>query len=365
MENETDASLADTPTLTATAAETDTDADSGPDVGTDAGAAEPAAADTGVGESPSLKWWTRRGHGRPGRLEVWYATMTDRETGTGVWVHGETVAPNKDVGGPVTSHGWVALFPADGEPVWARTGITEGDPAADADSRPSATYRSEGLELGPAGTAGEAGELSWQIHWDSSDQQGLATFPRWAWEREALPAAQVVPAPSLEVSGWVDHAGRRYDINGHGQVAHIFGHGSAERWGWLHADLGDGDVIELVTAVSTRPGLNKLPPMSFLRMRVAGYDWPTTRVASWGLRTKLDLPTWTVHGRTQGVEVDIEVVQPPERCVSIDYTDPNGDTATCTNTERADLRLRLRTQSGVEREWVLDGTAHAEVGRRP
>ena len=89
-------------------------------------------------------------------------------------------------------------------------------------------------------------------------------------------------------------------------------------------------------------------------------------MASWGLRTRLDLPTWTVRGRTQGVEVDIEVTQPPERCVSIDYTDPNGDTATCTNTERADLRLRLRTQSGVERErWVLDGTAHAEVGLRP
>ena len=160
--------------------------------------------------------------------------------------------------------------------MWARTGITTGEPGLGDDGQPSATYRSEGLELGPDGTSGEAGDLSWQIDWDASHQRGLATFPRWAWEREALPVLQAVPAPSMEVSGWVDHAGRRYDIDGHGQVARIFGHGSAERWGWLHADLGDGDVIELVTAVSTRPGLKKLPPVSFLRMRIGGHDWPDT-----------------------------------------------------------------------------------------
>lgn len=342
MQNESDASLAEEPTV-----------DDSPTEGAD------------DADSPTMSWWRRRWHGQPGRLEVWYATSTDRETGTGLWVHGETVAPTTEQGGPVTSHGWIALFPADGEPVWARSGITEGDPAPDDMGRPSASFRCEGLDLGPNGTEGEAGGLSWQIRWDATGQRRLATFPRWAWEREALPAAQVVPAPSMEVSGWVDHDGRRHTIDGHGQVARIFGHGSAQRWGWLHADLGDGDVIELVTAVSTRPGLRHAPPVSFLRMRVDGYDWPRTRVASWGLRTNFDWPTWTVRGRTQGVHVDIEVVQPPERCVSIDYTDPNGDISTCTNTERADLRLTLRTQSGVQRSWVLDGTAHAELGLRP
>jgi hypothetical protein len=329
-------------------------------------------------EDAGQQWWARRWRGQPGRLEVWYATLTDAATGAGLWVHGETVAPTQQQGGPVTSHGWAAWFPADEPPVWGRTGSTEGDPGAGPDGTPERTFRCEGLALGPHGStgtagivgagegdSGETGELRWDLRWDSSAQQGLATFPRWAWDREALPAAQVVPAPSMEATGWVEHGGRRHEVSGHAQVARIFGHGSAERWAWLHADLGDGDVVELVTAVSRRPALRNLPPLSFLKVRVGGQDWPSARLACWGLRTRLDLPTWTVRGRTHGVEVDIEVVQPPQRCVSIDYVDPDGDTATCTNTERADLRLRLRTPSGVEREWVLEGTAHAEVGRRP
>ena len=40
----------------------------------------------------SADWWAPRWRGQQGRLEVWYATATDTETGTGIWVHGETVA---------------------------------------------------------------------------------------------------------------------------------------------------------------------------------------------------------------------------------------------------------------------------------
>ena len=90
MQNDTDASAAGAPAVVP--------------MPTDGDAAEPIV-DTGAGDQPSSTWWARRWRGQPGRLEVWYATMTDRETGTGVWVHGETVAPTKDQGGPVISHG--------------------------------------------------------------------------------------------------------------------------------------------------------------------------------------------------------------------------------------------------------------------
>ena len=71
MQHETDAGPAGTPTVEDT-----------PTL-IDEGAAEPIV-DSGAGGSPSSKWWARRWQGQPGRLEVWYATMTDRETGTGV-----------------------------------------------------------------------------------------------------------------------------------------------------------------------------------------------------------------------------------------------------------------------------------------
>ncbi len=316
---------------------------------------EPAAA--------ASEWWAPRWKGQKGRLEVWYATATDDETGTGLWVHGETVAGTDD-GSGVASHGWVALFPPDAGPVWQRTeSVPEATTQTAAEGEPG--FCADDLRIDPTGTEGHTADLSWEIDWDASDQQPLATFPRWAWERELLPGAQVLPAPSMPVSGWVDHDGQRHRINGTGAVARIYGHGSAQRWAWLHADLGNGDLVEVVTAVSRRSGLSKLAPITFLRMRVDGYDWPATRIASWGLRTTLGLPQWSVKGRTQGFEVSIEVTQPADRCVEIEYTDPDGSTATCTNTERADLALSVRSQSGTERTWRLDGTAHAEVGLRP
>src|SRR5690606_1889851 len=70
--------------------------------------------------------WDRRWRGAPGRPEVWYATFTDRATGTGLWLHGEMVAPTD--GSPPTRLGWAALFPPDGPPSWHRTGTTVGAP---------------------------------------------------------------------------------------------------------------------------------------------------------------------------------------------------------------------------------------------
>ena len=347
----------------------------------DSDAARSTTEDGGPGATGPMAgqdWWAPRWKGQAGRLEVWYATATDAETGAAVWIHGEVVArtdaakenpqvqgdANTRGDGPVVSHGWAALFPADGTPRWERTAVHEGATTAGAED-PHPGFHAEDLRIDDTGSAGSAGDISWNLSWDASGQRGLATFPRWAWNRELLPAAQVVPAPALEVSGTVVSEGTEHRIEGHGQVARIYGHGSAERWGWLHADLGDGDLIELVTAVSRRSGLSRLQPITFLRMRVGGMEWPATRIASWGLRTSLGLPVWSVTGRTQGFEVSIDVTQPHERCVTIDYTDPDGSTATCTNTEQADVVVELRTQGGTERRWELTGTAHAEVGRRP
>lgn len=344
--------------------------------------AQQGVDDAGTGERDeedpdTAALWRPRWDGRRGRLEVWYATMTDESTGTGLWVHGETVAPTAaaaddpadgaadgaEDGPAATAHGWIAVFPPDGPVEFARS---DSSPAAARDQAPSSTgFESEAMYIRPDGTEGEAGELSWRIEWDASDQEPLYTMPRWAWKRELLPAAHVVAAPSMPARGWVSLAGERTEVQGHAAAARIYGHGNARRWAWLHADLGDGDVIELVTAVSTRPVLGSLPPLTFLRMRIGGQDWPRPRIACWGLRSRLDLPTWTVSGRTGGVEVDIRVTQPEERCVSVDYADPDGSTATCTNSESADLRLELRWQDGRSRVWEVEGTAHAEVGVRP
>jgi len=55
----------------------------------------------------------------------------------------------------------------------------------------------------------------------------------------------------------------------------------------------------------------------------------------------------------------IRVDQHPDRSVSLAYTDPDGDTAVCTNTEQADIHIEID-----DRRWSVLGTGHAEVGLR-
>jgi len=303
-----------------------------------------------------------RWRGQAGRLEVWYTTLTDPATGTGVWIHHELVAPSD--GGTAREHGWAAVFPKGEPPALARF-----TPAAE--PAPGAVFASADIELTPEHLRGEAGTLSWDLRSDGSAQAPIFTFPRWAWERELLPAAQIVPAPGEVFNGTIRYGDSVLElVDAPGATARIYGHGNAKRWAWLHADLGGGDVCEVVAAVSTRPGLDRLPPLPFVRLRVDGAEWPRTGplLAAARLRAKIDLPTWSVRGRIGGRLLHIEVTQPPEATIAVDYEDPDGVPAVCHNSERSSAVITLSRRNGAgwkpEREWRLDGTAHAEVGLR-
>lgn len=76
-----------------------------------------------------------RWRGDAGRLEVWYTTLTQPATGTGVWLHTELVAPTA---APAYVHGWAAVFPLDAEPVWERFG-----PRPAVDLTPNELHNSE------------------------------------------------------------------------------------------------------------------------------------------------------------------------------------------------------------------------------
>jgi hypothetical protein len=294
---------------------------------------------------------SRRWHGTRGRMEVWYDTFTDPDTGAGFWLHHELVAPTD--GGAAHAHGWAATFPVEGEPRWERfgpvpvgegQGFSAGDVVAD-----------------PGVRRGAAGPISWDLRYEDRSAP-LFTFPAATWRRELLPAAQVVPSPTATFTGTVRVDDEAVELTGaRGAAARIYGHGNAERWGWLHADLGGGDVLEIVAAVSRRPGLSRLRPLPFVQLRVAGEVWPARPLlAAARFRADLGLPTWTVEGTWRGRHLRVTVTQPPERCVRVPYTDPDGATATCTNTERADVHV-----SFGDREWRLEGTGHAEIGSRP
>jgi hypothetical protein len=291
-----------------------------------------------------------RWRGEAGRLEVWYATLSDPLTRAGLWIHGETVAPTD--GGGAYAHGWVSWFPPDGPPRTERFGPEPALVATDA-----AWFDTGGLRVGPDGLTGRAGPLGWDLSWTDTARP-LWTFPRVAWERELLPGAQVVIAPTADFAGSLSVDGTAVEVDGwRGALAHIYGHGNAKRWGWIHADLGDGDVLEVVTAVSRKPGLRRLAPLAFIRFRIDGKDWPTSTLPSLRMKTTLGLAHWHLRGRIGNRKVSIRVDQPEERCVSLRYTDPDGATVVCTNSEQADIHVEID-----DRKWSVLG--HAEVGLR-
>lgn len=298
-----------------------------------------------------------RWQGQPGRLEVHYLTATDERSGTGLWVHHEVVAPTM---GTAYAHGWAAMFPTDATPRCERFGPV---PVETRDE--STWFRAGDVEMTATGARGSAAGLSWDLSW-TTETTPLWTFPRWAWRRQILPAAQVLPTPVTRITGTVD--GTSYD--GPAGVAHIYGHGNAHRWVWLHADLGAGDVLEVVAATARRPGMRLLPPLPLLQLRVDGVDWPRDSLAAAPLlRARIDDDTFSIRGVVGRRRLRVEVSLPADRSVVLGYTDPDGATATCTNSERATADVRLdrlgRTGWQRERDWRLQGTAHAEIGRRP
>ena len=301
-----------------------------------------------------------RWRGQRGRLEVWYATATDHATGAGVWVHHERIAPTE---GEPYAHGWIALFPSDEQPMVERYGP---EPYGPPDNGEWFTSASASVAAGRfRGTA--AAESAWDIQWADAERP-MWTLPRRVWERELLPSAHVVVAPKAELTGKVAVAGRALTLAGTGAVAHIYGHGNAQRWGWLHADLDQDTSLEIVSAVARRPGMRALPPLAFVQLRRNGEDWPGDPLLAAPLfRTRLSSPTWRVRGVVGRSRLTVTVNQPEDRCVRLDYKDPNGDGAVCTNTERADVDVKVDKWKGrwiTEAEWSVAGQARSELGTR-
>ncbi|MET7980071.1 hypothetical protein ABZW44_45300 [Streptomyces mirabilis] len=316
-------------------------------------------------ESPADRHLTPRWDGTPGRTEVWYTTLTDPATDSGIWLHHELVAPSD--GSAAYAHGWIAVFPKDGPAEHTRFGPVPwtADPEG---------FTAEDIRVRPGRLTGSAGTFTWALT-ESPEGPPLHTFPRWSWRRPWLPASHMLPAARARYSGTIRYGTGELRLDdAPGAGARIYGHGNARRWAWLHADLGGGDVLEIIAAVSMRRGLDRLPPLVFLRLHRNGRTWPRRAERSavgWAgigrFRADIRLPEWRVEGRAGLSRIQVTVTQPPQQTLTLGYTDPDGSTAVCRNSERADAVVSLERWWGTWRReavWRLSGTAHAEVGDR-
>lgn len=316
-------------------------------------------------ESPADRHLTPRWDGTPGRTEVWYTTLTDPATDSGIWLHHELVAPSD--GSAAYAHGWIAVFPKDGPAEHTRFGPVPWTAYPEG-------FTVEDICVRPGRLTGSAGTFTWALT-ERPEGPPLHTFPRWSWRRPWLPASHMLPAARARYSGTIRYGTGELRLDdAPGAGARIYGHGNARRWAWLHADLGGGDVLEIIAAVSMRRGLDRLPPLVFLRLHRNGRTWPRRAERSavgWAgigrFRADIRLPEWRVEGRAGLSRIQVTVTQPPQQTLTLGYTDPDGSTAVCRNSERADAVVSLERWWGTWRReavWRLSGTAHAEVGDR-
>jgi hypothetical protein len=64
----------------------------------------------------------------------------------------------------------------------------------------------------------------------------------------------------------------------------------------------------------------------------------------------------------------VAVHVPADQAVTVAYRDPDGASATCTNSGLADADIVLERRDSrweTVASWELRGTAHAEIGTRP
>src|SRR6476646_4957137 len=102
----------------------------------------------------ALRW-----EGEPGHYEVWFLTLSDRGSGTGVWIRFAMHAPDA---GPADCSLWFCTMHPNGTKVATRR--TFPIDALKEDSGPARLIIGES-ELSARGTAGAFDDISWELRW--------------------------------------------------------------------------------------------------------------------------------------------------------------------------------------------------------
>ena len=205
----------------------------------------------------------RRWDGRPGRLEVWYDTLTDPATGTGVWLHHELVAPTPVPERPAYSHGWIAVFPPDGP----RCG--SGSAPARWATDPWFTC-GEDVRSEPGRRSGRTASLSWDLTVADGGDAALH-LPRRHVAPGAPPGRPDPPAPTATYRGTVTAGGRTLVLDGaRGGRPASTATATPNGGGGSMPTSGTATCSRWWPPPPRRRGLDRLRPLPFVRLRLDG-----------------------------------------------------------------------------------------------
>ncbi|HVP00981.1 MAG TPA: hypothetical protein VMT10_00310 [Solirubrobacteraceae bacterium] len=305
----------------------------------------------------ALRW-----DGSPGHYEVWFITLTDGASGTGVWIRFALHAPDH---APADCSLWFLVMRPDGTRFAARERL--GAELLREEGGPTRLVIAD-CELSARGSAGAFGEVRWELRWDPAPAPGLPVHP--AIERLRLAKTMfVIPQPSVAIEGTVAFGGQSLELSGaHGAQAHLWGSKHADSWGWAHAaeletldgEPRPGDWIDGISIIARRMGRSVGPSTSVVG-RLLGEEFQATAPLSvLRARSTSGLSRYRAETRAGNRRVLFEVDAPLGTLVGVTYDDPDGERLRCWNTEVASMRLwvwdRARRRGSP---WLLRETLQA------
>jgi hypothetical protein len=324
--------------------------------------------------SPNALRWD----GGPGHYEVYYVTLTDPETGVGLWIRYTMLAPLADVDvAPSAALWFLAMDPRPG-----RT-RTVGRKATLPIERMTARQDPFELRIGDATLSdrrmsGSFEDVAWDLHWTPLGHPYEHVHP--VLQRTGIAKTVLtLPHADLTIDGTAEIGGERLELRGaRGGQAHLWGSKHASAWAWVHCNdfstidgaPSDGDFVDGVSVVVPRLG-REVGPSTPVVARIDGRDFrsisPLRVVTN---PSVFGLTGWhfkAIDGSRKLVgTVDADRAQ----LAGVTYIDPDGDRAYCYNSETATMHLHVYERARQVGGWahrktlVSRGRAHFEYAQR-
>ena len=318
-------------------------------------------------ELNALQW-----DGGPGHYEVYYLTLTDPESGVGVWIRYTMVAPLPGGGEAPSAALWfLTMDPSNG--VFGRKASFPVE-ELQATSEPFG-LRIGGSELADGRMSGTFEDVSWELQW----QPGRGYEHVHPLLRRVASTILVLPHADVRVDGTLSFAGRRLELRGvKGGQAHLWGSKHASAWAWAHCndfstlegDPADDTFVDGVSVLVPRFG-RELGPSTPIVARIDGADFNSRsalRVLS--NHSNFALTGWRFEAIDGSRKLVGEVDAARDQLAGVTYTDPDGQLAYCYNSETASMRLHLYEKARQVGGWghkmtlTAPGRAHFEYAQR-
>ncbi len=321
----------------------------------------------------ALRW-----DGQPGHYEVYYLTLTDPESGVGVWIRYTMLAPVASAGEPATASLWMLAM----DPRADRRSTLGRKRTVPIDRMESAADPFElvidGAWLRDDGMSGAFEDVAWDLRWIPTDR-GYQHVHRVLQRLGVAKTVLVLPHADVAIHGTITLGDEQLELRGaRGGQAHLWGSKHASSWAWVHCNdfvRADGSpargaFVDGVSVLVPRFG-REVGPSTPVVGRVDGRDFTSVsplRVV--GNDSTFALTGWHFEAIDGDRKLIGEVDADRDQLAGVTYHDPDGELAYCYNSETSSMRLHVYERAHRVGGWehvetlYAPGRAHFEYAQR-